>query len=98
MTNIELRKDRAKLIEDARKALGIRLSTLTRDERLMFDRWSPLLACIPGIARWPAADRRALVAVIRAKAGQRESDYVKLIDAHVRLRTALRRLVASSPW
>jgi len=84
--------------EDARKALGIRLSTLTHDERLMFDRWSPLLACIPGIARWPAADRRALVAVIRAKAGQRESDYVKLIDAHVRLRTALRRLVASSPW
>jgi hypothetical protein len=84
--------------EEARKALGIRLATLNRDERMMLDRWSPLLACIPGVARWPASDRRALVAVIRAKAGQRESEYVKQIDAHARLRAALRQLVTSSPW
>jgi hypothetical protein len=79
------------------RALGLRLASLTRDERLTLDRWSPMLACMPEIARWPIADRRALADVIRAKAGQRESDYVKRIDAHRRLRAALRRLAASSP-
>jgi len=52
---------------------------------------------LPGVGRWPAADKAALVAVVRAKGGRRESDFVRLFDRHARLRRSLRRLVASVP-
>jgi hypothetical protein len=61
-------------------------------ERLAWERWSPLVMALPGIERWTAAERRGLVEVIRAKGGRRESEFVRRFDAHVRLRTALRRL------
>ena len=44
---------------------------------------------LPGVAEWPADDRRALADVIRAKGGRYESDYVKKFDAHARLRAAV---------
>ena len=58
-------------------------------ERLAFARWAPLVTILPGIERWTAAEKRALLAVIRAKGGRRESDYVRLFDAHRHLRRAL---------
>jgi hypothetical protein len=63
-------------------------------ERLAWERWSPLVVALPGIGRWPLADRRALVRVVRAKGGLRESDYVRRFDAHPRLREAMLRLAA----
>jgi hypothetical protein len=55
-------------------------------------RWSPLVHVLPGIDRWDAADRRALVAVIRAKGGRRESEFALRFDRHRKLRTAVARL------
>ncbi|MCC7012129.1 MAG: hypothetical protein IT454_06190 [Planctomycetes bacterium] len=63
------------------------------DERLWWTRWSPLLLLLPGLERWSADERASLVAVVRAKAGRRESDFVRAIDAHSKLRSALRALV-----
>ena len=63
-------------------------------ERLAFERWSPLVAALPGIGRWSPARRRALYAVMRAKGGRRESDFVRLFDRHAPLRRALARLAA----
>jgi hypothetical protein len=63
-------------------------------QRLWWRRWAPLVSILPGVARWSAADRRALVAVVRAKGGRRESDYVHLLNGHAKLRAALRRLAA----
>jgi len=57
-------------------------------ERLWWRRWSPLIDLLPGIERWPARWREALVAVVRAKGGRREDDYVRLFDAHPRLASA----------
>ena len=48
-----------------------------------------------GAARSRALDPRgeaALAEVIRAKGGRRESDFVRLFDAHPKLRRAIRRL------
>jgi hypothetical protein len=74
----------------ARELLGVRsLAGWTAEERLWWRRWSPLVAAIPGLARWSAADRRAVAAVIRAKGGRRESEYVHRLAAHPRLRRAL---------
>ena len=50
--------------------------------------------------RWsagPPQDRRALVRVVRAKGGRRESDFVRLFDGHRRLRRAMLLLAANAP-
>jgi len=67
-------------------------SRWTAGERLAWDRWSPLVLVLPGVAGWSAADRRALVEVVKAKGGRHESDFVRRFDRHRRLREALRRL------
>jgi len=61
-------------------------------ERLAWRRWAPLVCVLPGVARWSAAERRALVEVVRAKGGQRESEFVLRFDRHVKLRSAIRAL------
>ena len=58
-------------------------------ERQAWERLAPLVLVLPGVARWPLADRRALARVLRAKGGRRESDFVALFDGHARLRRAL---------
>jgi hypothetical protein len=63
-------------------------------ERLAWERWSPLIVILPGIEKWPRPDRQSLVRVVKAKGGHRESDFVRLFDAHRRLRRAVRALVA----
>jgi hypothetical protein len=66
-------------------------------ERLAFERWAPLVLLLPGLARWSAAEKRALVQVIRAKGGVRESDFVRAFDAHARLRAAVADLARRTP-
>jgi hypothetical protein len=61
----------------------------TAGERLFWERWAPLVALMPGLDAWSAADKLGLAAVIRAKGGRRESDFVALFDAHPRLGAAL---------
>ncbi len=79
----------------AARLLGQRsLAGFTAGERLWWRRWAPLVCALPGIARWPAADRRALVAVIRAKGSRREAEFVARCDAHPRLGRALAALAA----
>jgi hypothetical protein len=74
----------------ARALLGLRsLAGWSAEERLWWRRWSPLVAAIPGLARWSVAERRAAAAVIRAKGGRRESEYVRRLAAHPRLSRAL---------
>jgi hypothetical protein len=70
--------------------LGVRsLRGWTRDERLWWRRWGPLLDAIPGLSRFTPAERRAVVSVVRAKGGRREIDYQRSFDAHARLKAAV---------
>lgn len=85
----------AVLALEARDLLGLRtLSTWNAHERLAFRRWSPLVTILPEVARWTAAEKRGLAAVIRAKGGRHESDFVRLFDAHRKLRRAIAKLAA----
>ena len=78
---------------EAARMLGVRsMSRWSRGERLWWDRWSPLMMTLPGVERWSASNKRALVRVVRAKGGRRESDFVRLFDRHRRLRAAVLRL------
>jgi len=59
-------------------------------ERQAWERWSPMVVVLPGVRHWSPEDRRALVEIVRAKGGRRESDFVIRFDRHRRLRAALR--------
>jgi hypothetical protein len=64
-------------------------------DKLAWERWAPLVLLLPGVERWTRAEKRALAAVVRAKGGRRESDFVAKFDAHPKLRAALVRLARS---
>ncbi len=61
-------------------------------ERLAWQRWSPVVLVRPGVAKWTKAEKRALAEVVRAKGSRRESEFVRLFDAHPKLGRALLRL------
>ncbi len=83
--------------QELAKALGIgSISGWTADERLMWHRLSPVIAAVADIRKWPKADRDALTDVIRAKGKVHEKDYVKLFDAHPRLRRAVAAFAAAN--
>ena len=83
--------------QELAKALGINsVSGWTADEQLMWDRLSPVIAAVADVKKWPKADRDALADVIRAKGGVHEKDYVKLFDAHKRLRRAVAAFAAAN--
>ena len=84
--------------ERALARLGLsRAPKLAPEEREALERWSPLIAMLPGLERWSAADRRELLRVACAKGGRRESDYVLAFDRHAKLRRALRTLIQRTP-
>ncbi|MHC5210648.1 MAG: hypothetical protein ACYTG2_08015 [Planctomycetota bacterium] len=72
------------------------LAGWSREERLAFTRWAPVVLVLPGVAKWPLPERRALLDVIRAKGGPRESDFVHRFDAHRRLRRAVLKLIGTN--
>jgi hypothetical protein len=79
--------------DEAARLLGVRSRRAwSGSERLAWERWSPLVLVLPGVTRWRAAEKHALVEVVRAKGGRREADFVRHFDRHRRLREALRRL------
>ena len=79
-----------RLAEELARTVGLSsLRTLSRDERMMWTQWSPMLLAIPGLAGWSRADKQALVDVVRAKGGRRESEFLQRFDAHPRLGRAL---------
>jgi hypothetical protein len=85
------------LSRDAAKVLGLgSLNGLAPAEVLAWHRWSPLVMSLEGLERWTRAEKRALLEVIRAKGGRRESDFVRLFDRHRRLRAAILRLAVPS--
>ena len=56
-----------------------------------WQRWAPVVAQLP-LAGWSARERRALAAIIAAKGGRSERDFLRLFDDHPRVAAALRAL------
>jgi len=65
-------------------------------ERRAFARMSLVAALIPDLGAWSSAERRALVALIRAKGGDSEMGYARRLDRHPRLRRSLEALARDS--
>ena len=78
--------------EAAYRLGGVAWRRLPAGARLFWERWAPIVALLPEIDGWSDADKRALVEIIKAKGGRRESDFVARFDAHPRLGAALAAL------
>jgi hypothetical protein len=74
------------------RKLGIRPERWSPLERKAFSDLALVLDLIPGLGRWPAEEKRHVVAVCRAKAGRDEAMYLRLLQEDRRLGKALRRL------
>jgi len=61
----------------------------TGDERFWLQQFSPLLSQIPNLSKWPKAERKNLVRLIRAKGKAREVEYIRLWIGHKRFQKAL---------
>jgi hypothetical protein len=66
------------------------LSGFSADEREAWQRMAPILTLL-GVRAWRDDERRALVGLIRAKAGRSERDFVARCIAHPVLDAAIRR-------
>jgi hypothetical protein len=78
---------------EAAKFVGLRsFRGFSEDERMIWRRWSPLVLAFPGLHRWTAEQKKALVEVVRAKGGCHESEFLPLFAAHRKLRRALLEL------
>ncbi len=76
-----------------RRALGLgRAREESASERRAFEQMSLVAALIPDLARWPAAERAALTALMRAKGGRTEIEYARRLDRHGRFRRSLEAL------
>lgn len=62
-------------------------------ERMAVERLAPVICAMPQIARWRPAEKQGALAVLRAKGGRREIDFVRGLDAHPKLSDALKRLL-----
>ncbi len=73
------------------KSLGVKLETLNAREQWAFSNFALVLSLAPDLARWTNAEKRSLLAIIRAKAGPSETRYLQLLQQHHRLRDAMLR-------
>ncbi len=78
---------RARAARRVSRALG--LDPVAPALRAPLDALAPVLALLDDLASWPAADRLALAALLRAKAAPNEVRYARLSSNHSRLARAL---------
>jgi len=64
-------------------------------ERRSFRSLCLLLAMVPDLDQWPAADRRKAIAIMRAKGMTDERVYLERMRAHQRFREAMAELAAT---
>jgi hypothetical protein len=64
-------------------------------QQLALERLAPLLALIPDLDLWTAAEKRGLVRVIRTKGAERQAAYIRLLTGHRRLARSLYDLADS---
>ena len=77
-----------------RQRLGLRsLAGWSYTEILGLYRLAPLLAALQGIEHWTPAQKKSALAVLRAKGGQQERDFVRRLDAHPQLSAAIKALL-----
>jgi hypothetical protein len=78
------------------QALGVDAAQWSSVEQRAFDNFAFLLSLVPGFGDWPRYEKQTLLAVIRAKSASEETDYLRLLQKHRRLRETILRLGSTS--
>jgi hypothetical protein len=63
--------------------------TWPRSERRAFESLAPVLALVPDLQGWRPTDRRAIVKLVRAKAGRHEAEYLRRLAELPQLRAVI---------
>ena len=71
------------------RALGVNITRWRGAERRSLEEWALVLSLIPKIADWSAAERRAMIEIIRSQSGPDEMRYLHLTQHHEPLRREL---------
>ncbi len=74
------------------RMLGFRIVEWNEAERRAFSDFALMLALIPNLSRWSKEDKRAIAHIIRAKAGEEEYKYVRLLQTHSKLHDEVIRI------
>jgi hypothetical protein len=82
----KIRADSAGFIK---RALDLDTRRWSEPELQIFESFAPVLAMIPGIARWNAREKQLAVRIISAKARGDEALYLRLMQGHAPMRAAL---------
>ncbi|MCA1641990.1 MAG: hypothetical protein LC785_08585 [Acidobacteria bacterium] len=85
----DARKVRDASVAEVVRALGATREKFDEDERRALSNLALPLALIPDLARWTVEEKRAVAAIVRAKAGRDELNYLRLLRRHARLRRAI---------
>jgi hypothetical protein len=88
----EARRFREEAIKALNTALGLRLKDWREVELSALSDFAVTLSLVEDLQRWSDNEKQALVRVVRAKAGLDESGYLKRMQKHKRLRTAMIKL------
>jgi hypothetical protein len=86
--------------EAMRRAAVVRLARIIQadpkklksQEQIVFADFATVLSLVPDLSRWSSNDKNALRQIIAAKAGHTEQRYMRLLQKHTRLRTAILKL------
>ncbi|HEU4387462.1 MAG TPA: hypothetical protein VFV34_06670 [Blastocatellia bacterium] len=77
------------------RALGLDASGFGANIQEAFDNLALVLALIPDLGRWTTDQKRLLLDIIHAKAGADEAEYLRLMQQHILLREAIRKIAVS---
>lgn len=83
---------RAQATKELARVLGLRTNDWREAELPALSDFAVTLSLSEDLGEWSNAAKRALVGVVRAKAGPNESSYLKLMQQHARLRSAMIKL------
>lgn len=85
----DARRIRAASLAEVTRALRIQGEKFNVEELRALSNFALPLALVPDLESWTPDERRALVRVVRAKAGPDETRYLRLLRRHARLRRAI---------
>ncbi len=83
---------RAGAVKELTHVLDIHTTNWREEELQALSDFSVTLSLVKGVSEWSQVEKRALVRIIRARAGGDESSYLTLMQKHERLRSAMIKL------
>jgi hypothetical protein len=80
---------RAASSEQVARSVGLRRKPVSSVSRRIFEDLALVLGLIPDLGRWSRAEKRSIAGIISAKTGPDESEYLRKLRNHARLRQAI---------